>query len=106
MSLLRRRRFIRLSICLFLLVVIYYLFYVPGDHKNGNESFHKLSHSIDSEHLKLFYELNPVVDGWGENGDGVVLTGEQQKIADKIFSKAAFNVYTRFVYNCFFVILF
>ena|SRR6218665_105458 len=48
---------------------------------------------LDPVYANLFTKLNPVVPGWGENGQAIVLSELEEKLAEKEFSKAAFNVY-------------
>src|SRR5699024_11192483 len=73
---------IRFAIILLLLTAIYFMYSLPGGDRVENVEGLKIkswpqlssvSHSIDSKHLKEFHALNPVIDGWGENGQAVYL---------------------------------
>lgn len=53
-----------------------------------NYLFSKLNYS------SLYKKLNPVIQGWGENGKPIELTtDEERKASKKSFHKAAFSVY-------------
>lgn len=59
-----------------------------------SENFKNLIAEISAKDIERFQALNPVVEGWGENGIPVKLTSESEKReAKKEFSKGAFNVY-------------
>lgn len=85
----------RLAVALLLLAVLYLTYersrrnILPKNHHH----FPDQSKPIDPQHLKAYHRLNPVVDGWGEDGQPVTLEGQEKEEADKQFSRAAFNVY-------------
>ena len=56
---------------------------------------HSKSNSVlSAKNIARFKELNPVVDGWGSNGEPVHLKTEQEEEeASKLFKSGAFNVY-------------
>lgn len=85
----------RLAVALLLFFVLYLTYersrrnILPKNHS----PFQSSAKPIDPQHLKAYHRLNPVVDGWGEDGQPVTLEGAEKEEADKQFSRAAFNVY-------------
>lgn len=92
----------RLSIALLIIIVIYLTHgYLSGSDSEGHVQIvrsqkflaPRRTAPIDPQHLITYHKLNPVVVGWGEDGQPVTLTGDEAEEAKKQFSKAAFNVY-------------
>ncbi|KPM04279.1 polypeptide N-acetylgalactosaminyltransferase 13-like protein [Sarcoptes scabiei] len=53
----------------------------------------KLLESKKLKYSKLFQELNPIRIDWPQNGEAIQLDEFENGLAEKIFKKAAFNVY-------------
>ena len=79
---------------IFILSIIYLLNFSPNAFlKHYFHSILLSEHSISAEYLNEFHKLNPVISGWGEEGQPVYLSEHDMSIAKKQFSSAAFNVF-------------